>query len=508
MLTILIVDDEKLERNGIQFLLKKEQVELKILEACNGKDALGVLRSGEVDILLTDIKMPYMNGLALAEQARELYPELPIIIFSGYNDFSYAREALRCGVVDYVLKPVDPEEFHKTFRKVLCSIASRREQEEKQNRQEDYLKKYFLLNYLLTGREEAIESASLLVEWNVEELDGYARLILAGSSSSFFEVEEDAFQDELREKLQRDYLYLNLNSNESLFFFREKTSNYQQLAMQLYHFFKQKYDVDCYFVVSSQVKGYRELPELLAQMEQLLEEQFYQPEIHVFSLDKGEEKESGREAGDAQLLQNIMEDIRRKDVDHLKQNFRRMELKYMGEKQFSEMYVKFVFSNIIKEINEASGNTGERELSRAVDRLYRCRTIGEVLEITQRAIQELEAYVNEHSGGYREEITRVKSYIYHHYEEELGIEMLAEQVCLSPGYLSAVFKKETGVNLNRFIRDFRMNKAKELLETTSMKVVNIARSVGFTNHSYFCRSFREYFGKTPESLRKGTADGE
>ena len=105
MITILIVDDEKLERRGIRFLLKREEGEFQILEATNGKDALGVLESNHVDILFSDVKMPYMNGLELTKAVREDHPDMEIVIFSGYNDFSYAREALRYGVVDYVLKP-------------------------------------------------------------------------------------------------------------------------------------------------------------------------------------------------------------------------------------------------------------------------------------------------------------------------------------------------------------------------------------------------------------------
>ena len=91
----------------------------------NGKVALGILMDRKVDILFSDIKMPYMNGLELTEKARELYPDLEIIIFSGYNDFTYARDALRYGVVDYVLKPVNPKEFHKTFERVQGKIQSR-----------------------------------------------------------------------------------------------------------------------------------------------------------------------------------------------------------------------------------------------------------------------------------------------------------------------------------------------------------------------------------------------
>ena len=144
MITILIVDDEKLERRGIRFLLKREG-DFQILEAANGKDALGVLASNHVDILFSDVKMPYMNGLELTKAVREDHPEMEIVIFSGYNDFSYAREALRYGVVDYVLKPVDPNEFHKTFQRVMENISSKEEKQKQQNRKEDYLKKYFFL---------------------------------------------------------------------------------------------------------------------------------------------------------------------------------------------------------------------------------------------------------------------------------------------------------------------------------------------------------------------------
>ena len=136
MLTILIADDEKLERNGIKFLLKREKEEFQILEAVNGKDALGVLASHHIDLLLTDVKMPYMNGLELSAHVKENYPEVEIVIFSGYNDFTYAREALRYGVVDYVLKPVDPEEFHKTMSRVTEHIRERMADRERQDRQE------------------------------------------------------------------------------------------------------------------------------------------------------------------------------------------------------------------------------------------------------------------------------------------------------------------------------------------------------------------------------------
>ena len=158
MITILIVDDEKLERRGIRFLLKREEGEFQILEATNGKDALGVLESNHVDILFSDVKMPYMNGLELTKAVREDHPDMEIVIFSGYNDFSYAREALRYGVVDYVLKPVDPEEFHKTFQRVMENISSKIEKIDG---------KYVVTKYRAAGKERRLSEKILFTEISV-----------------------------------------------------------------------------------------------------------------------------------------------------------------------------------------------------------------------------------------------------------------------------------------------------------------------------------------------------
>ena len=149
MLTILIVDDEKIEREGIRFLLNREEGTFRILQAGNGEDALDLLKEESVDILFTDVKMPGMTGIELAGKARELDPELEMVICSGYGDFAFAKEAMRYGVSDYVLKPVDPVEFHAAFLRVMEAIQQRNEKKQEDNTTKGHLRNYFLLNYLL-----------------------------------------------------------------------------------------------------------------------------------------------------------------------------------------------------------------------------------------------------------------------------------------------------------------------------------------------------------------------
>ena len=132
----------------------------------------------------------------------------------------------------------------------------------------------------------------------------------------------------------------------------------------------------------------------------------------------------------------------------------------------------------------------------------------EILQVTEENICEYEKFLERSMSESRNEVAVVKNYIYQHYDEDLNLETLAEKVYLSSGYLSFIFKKETGMNLNRYIRVFRMEKAGELLKNTNMKVAQVSENVGFSNVSYFCRSFREFYGKSPESYRKGNVENE
>ena len=289
----------------------------------------------------------------------------------------------------------------------------------------------------------------------------------------------------LKEEVQREFHYVNLNSNESIFLFTEKYADYHGIVEKMYRFFAHQFDSECYFAVSEEIEDGKNLAEEFKVLEGMLEEQFYE------------------------IMEQITKDIQYKDLPHLRQDFQRLEEKYRAHKQFSDMYVKFVFSGIMKELLDQMEGLDEKMLSKRVDRLYRCRNLNDVIAIVEEVLQEYEHCIQEQEDGFRSEVTTVKGYIYHHYKEkDLGAETLSAMVFLSPGYLSAVFKEETGMTLNRFIREVRMNKAKELLETTNMKISQIAKEVRFSNNSYFCRSFREFFGDTPEACRKGIAADE
>lgn len=506
MMNILIADDEKIEREGIRYLLSLEKGERRIFEAANGKQAMQILRTENIDMILTDIKMPVMDGLELARRAKELFPEIRIVIFSGYNDFTFAQEAIRYGVTDYILKPVDPDNFHEIIEKAEKNIRDRQAEENREIRRQNFLQQYFLQNYLYSGKKEILEKAGEFVD--LDKWNGWHCAILIETDTAFFDTAEENFPGELQKELRRVFFYLNLNERQSLLLFQDVYCDYLLVANHLYTFLKRNYMVRIYLSVSRKFDGCECLPEILGQLEQQMEEKFYHPEKHIFSCEEEELKMVAGEVQDSQLMQMISEDISRKDTEQLWKHFECLKEKYSSNTQFSAMYIKFVFSNVIQELFQENQFADEHRLEQEIDRLYSCGNIMDILKVTEDNIREYEKFLERSMSESRNEVAAVKNYIYQHYGEDLNLEMLAEKVYLSSGYLSFIFKKETGMNLNRFIKVFRMEKAGEFLHDTNMKVAQISEKVGFANVSYFCRSFREYYGCSPESYRKGTGGDE
>ena len=124
---ILVVDDESLERKGIRHLINKFGFELDIVEANNGSTAMDCLRRQQVDILFTDLKMPFVDGLELSRYAREIFPHIKIIFYSAYSEFEYAQQAIEIGVVNYMVKPIVLTDFQKIMQRIIGECNNEKE---------------------------------------------------------------------------------------------------------------------------------------------------------------------------------------------------------------------------------------------------------------------------------------------------------------------------------------------------------------------------------------------
>lgn len=126
MYRLIIADDERIEREGIRLFLERSGLPVEIREAKNGRVALELIQQGPCDLLITDIKMPIMDGLQLVKEAREITPELMVIILSGVGEFEYARTAIQLRVIHYLLKPIEEEEFKGVLSAAMVELEARR----------------------------------------------------------------------------------------------------------------------------------------------------------------------------------------------------------------------------------------------------------------------------------------------------------------------------------------------------------------------------------------------
>ena len=235
-----------------------------------------------------------------------------------------------------------------------------------------------------------------------------------------------------------------------------------------------------------------------------MEQRFWNPETHVLSYElAGLPRRSQAELDDNAILSMIRRCLCDKDSAGLTQNLDLLFQKYRQPAKQSQIFVKFVFSNLITTLYPFLPDNTEKSLDTLITELYIQQDILEII----RTIQSLADKIVQNYGAasaldIRREIVSTQNYINQNYSRDLSVEMLASLVYLTPDYLSRLFKKSTGKSLSQYIRQVRMEQASELLRTTSRKVIDIGTSVGYANYSYFCQSFREYFGRSPEKYRQ------
>lgn len=501
MYKILIVDDEKIERNGIRMLLNSLGYSFEIAEANNGQTAYDLMSGNEFDIVLTDIKMPFMNGIELIKKCRDNGSEQKFIIFSGCNEFGYAKQAVKMDVSDYILKPVDPSEFEDTINKVIGEIEESRVHKELKIKSIEFMHEHML--YLATTGA----SMSEIKEHNkdllpTDFLDKFKRMMLIEFNCDFFGRKGMDFKEYLEKTEPRTDAYLNLNPQQSVLYFNDDNLPFKDIADNICNDVAITYNTKCFIAISGKIEGYEGITKGMEEMEALMENKFYDRNSNVFYKGMNCENDEAVQTDDDTVIKQMKQDVKMKDAASLREHFAIFCEKYGGKRVFSQVYVKFLFSNLLKTFYESLPATDEKELNEEIELLYKSEDFDTVRGIVDKNIDRLAGSFDKNPSMVHREIEIVKKYIYEHFGEDISVESLSKMVYMAPSYLSSVFKKETGVNLSRFIKTYRMEQAKDMLENSMAKIVDISETCGYSNVSYFCSSFREYFGISPQKFRK------
>lgn len=508
MLKILLVDDEKQEREGIRFLIDKYNLRLDISEAANGKIALDYVKSHHVDILFTDVKMPYMDGLELAKAVNEYDKNIVIIIFSAYGEFEYAKKACAANAVNYLLKPIEVEEFKSVMTEVMKRCAERRQLEEERLSLKKADKK-LLLYRMVNSRESAGEILERLRQYDIVLENKYIFFLSVETGGGYFENREDNFNSILEGSIRLHFEYINLYPNYAYILLygsgRPENSEIERIANKIYYTIRQDGEETVSIIVGEVFQGTEKLPDKIEKLENLKEETFSYFSGIQYSADISIEQQARVEEA-IRIKDRIFRSIEDKNLMEVKGQLEAYIKRLEQEKSSSAFYTKYIVLDIVKALYSKFGIYNQNVIYKTSDEIMKCSSLKEMEDILERILEEIEAangiIAEDGSGTVRE----IQTIINNEYMNDLSLNDLAGRVYLTPAYVSYIFKQETGQNLVKYLTDFRMNRAKELLEQGMMKIVDIGKACGYQNQPYFNRLFKNYYGVTPRHYRESIND--
>lgn len=510
MYSILIVDDEKREREGIVRLISRYGFELETVQAPNGEAALELMEKRQFDILLTDIKMPFMDGMQLIKEVRKKGWNPICIIFSAYGEFEYARDAISLGVSEYLLKPIQLDVFQNLFHKVIANCREKEEQEKKE--QEIHREYSEILNY---RRQKALlafldgeQCETVFEELKFEKKNCVP--ILVSAYSNFFSMEWENYQMDIYRIFGEEILILNKDENQLfLLQFVDKTGVSQKNLGKQYEEFleitRQKYQTEVFMIVGGCADGLETLKKEYEEIRDQLDYQFFVSESTIVMQNRMYFEK--REQDMLPLyFERIFNDARLGDFPGMKKEFRKVFDYISSHTGFSSIYIKYTFTDAIRKIWEYTG--AENNLIVYAEKIYDARSFEELERMVNSLLDEMLEKRREDLKENRL-VRMTKEMIGERYGEcSLGVSAIADELHVAAAYLSSLFKMETGENLNKYITRFRMEKSKSMLRQTNIKVGDIAAQVGYSNASYFISVFRNHEGCSPVQYRERIAEHE
>lgn len=511
MKKIMLVDDEILTRESIRSCVDwNTEGFIYCGDAADGEMALPLIEEWQPQIIITDIKMPFMDGLELASIVRKTYPHIKIIVLSGHDEFHYAQQAIRIGVEDYCLKPVGSVELVALLQKVSKQIDTEQQQKEK----EAYTKEKLLADLCggLINTSKAIEIAA---NFSISLIARYYAVV--SIEFRFPQEQEEEVSYRLAEQQliacipnELDVLSFRPSRNELVYIVKSNNEHILQqcltdLTQTIKPLLQQIFCEAALGVGSIQHRlqnihqSYREADDeknrqRLALQSQLEASSFWTEAIIQQPLIDRTMFIDFIKIGTADQLESFLHTFC-KDIEQLS-----WSTSMYGIYLLNELTLEAV--HIAKQCFLVTPNSNEHLLAlqqqvKEITSLEQCKTY------LHNLISLLWQWRAVGSNQYSELIMKVKQYISeHYYNNRLSLQEVSNHVGVSASHLSKVFSQEAKQTLTEFITQTRIHKAMELLITTRHKTFEVACEVGYQDQHYFSNIFKKVTGMTPIEFRK------
>ncbi len=530
MYKILLVDDEILVRDAIRENIDWGKLDCELIGDCeNGKQAVEFVKTHEVDIVLTDILMPYMDGMELSHFLHDNYPDILIVIFSGFGEFEYAKKAIQYNVSEYMLKPVTAMELTKVIENMKEKLDSRKKEQRKMESltqvSQDYHKN---ANVIRSKALDCLVKCTREVQVSLDELERMGITFQAASYrvavfdidtySEMYQMDMDKQQesalmafvlfnvgDEIVVREKAGVVYQEGNNRVCIIFAGNRTKEFSESIHRICHEIQKKVKevigLETSIGIGSWVRSPYELIYSYRLAAKAIDYRYLLGGNLLFDM---EEKKTDNSIFLINDLETLTEAIKSGDRRLMEETLGQIETEIKSalvEKSYACIYLQQVIraiGNTCQSLSEEPEKIiAQREtLLKAVTEQ---RTFSQAAALVEKYAQEVFDELQElnSSSGQRQGMLAM-DYIQKNYMDPgLSLNSICSYLNISTSYFSTIFKEMTGETFIEVLTRVRMEKAKELLENTTMKNYEIAEKVGFSDPHYFGISFKKITGKTP-----------
>lgn len=530
MYRILLVDDEILVRDAIKENIDWEGLGCELTGICeNGQQAAEFVKQHPVDIVLTDILMPYMDGMELSHFLHDNYPDIVIVIFSGFGEFEYAKKAIQYNVSEYLLKPVTAMELTEVINKMKDKVDQRRKEKAKMERltraSENYRKNAQIIR---SKAIEAVVNCTVDIKTGMEQLEAMGIELTEGSCRvAIFDIDiySDIYQvDTVKRQESALMAFVLYNISDEIVKREQAGIAYQEGGNHVCILFQEKWGRD----LNGKTK------EICREIQQKMQEVMgisvsvgigkwvRRPEQLLISHDTAEKAIQYRYLlGEGLLLdmeemkpeQNISLEKYLNDLSEaIKAGAQENAEKAMGdieeavkgamvEKSRACMYLQQVIRTIDRICEDVSADMEKILKGRdmLLQQVTEQKSFGRACDVVREYVMKMFKMLTDmnSSSGQRQARMAVEYIQKNYMNPNLSLNDICSYLNISTSYFSTIFKEMTGETFTEVLIRTRMEKAKELLENTTMKNYEIAEKVGFSDPHYFGISFKKMTGITP-----------
>ena len=513
MYRVIIVDDEPVIRRGLRETIEWDALGLEVAgEAADGAEALKLIREIRPEILITDIRMPEMDGLELIREVKKLDFSIKITILSGYSDYDYLKAAIRLGVDNYLLKPIDNDELISNLKNAVSEIE-KEAAISLQIRQGTVLLRSNTLRRLVTGHispEELKEKAEFLhIPLDAEQylcaVCSMNRQIPAGKREQFY-------RDVIAEKSGGQQMaFMDSDGNLALLMIFDDApadrNGIQQALEALAEKAMREREIPLMIGAGRMAEGADRIRESFESAREALEYGAFLKNGGVIWYDEVPETSRAEQIPDRIDYDRIRDTIRRGEQENLKE-YLRSELDAMtAEAGAPHHRVRDLIMHIAVRITDCfrtiygSMNAFREPADFDFARLFSLRSYSDMRSWLFQLCDGLFAANHALLGKSTSVVGLAVDYIMEHYREGVTLRQVAADCHVNTSYLGQIFRKETGSAFTDYVNALRIQEASRLLGDPTLKVYEIAEQVGFTDYHYFLKIFRKVTGKSPTELR-------